>query len=107
LLQKGRFGCVFKIGEGIDVWIAFIARHYTTLMVLFRNEPSRLQMRQIERLHYDFEETNKPILARCTVNPLQLARLFKGVIDERFGPTLPRRAYITNGASRKFEVGLA
>jgi hypothetical protein len=78
---------------GDYVWIAFIARHYTTLMVLFRNEPSRLQMRQMERLQHDFEETNKRILNRCVVNTLQLSRPFKGYIQERPGPALPRRAF--------------
>lgn len=80
-----------KLGD--YVWIAFMARHYTTMMILFRNEPSRLQMRQMERLLHDFEETNKRILSRCTVNPLQMARPFKGFIQDRVGPALPRRAY--------------
>ena len=80
-----------KLGD--YVWIAFIARHYTTLMVLFRNEPSRLQLRQMERLQHDFEETNRRVLNRCTVNTLQLARPFKGYIEERPGPVLPRHAF--------------
>lgn len=70
-----------KLGD--YTWIAFMARHYTTLMVLFRNEPSRQHMRQMEHLQHDFEETNKNMLSRCTVNSQQLIRPFKGYIQER------------------------
>ena len=64
-------------------WVAFIARQYTTLMVLFSHEPSRLQMRQMERLHHDFEEANKRYLTRFTIDPTQLERPFVGFIKER------------------------
>jgi hypothetical protein len=77
-----------KLGD--YVWIAFMARHYTTLIVLFRNEPSRQHMRQMERMQHDFEETNKKLLRCRTVNPLQLVRPFKGYIQERPG-FVPRR----------------
>ncbi len=70
-----------KLDGGL--WVTFIARHYTTLMVLFRNEPSRLQMRQMERLHHDFEEANKRYLEHFTVDPTQLARPFVGFIKEK------------------------
>lgn len=65
------------------LWVAFMARRYTTLMVLFSNEPSRLQMRQMERLHHDFEEANKRYLAHFTIDPSKLARPFVGFIKER------------------------
>jgi hypothetical protein len=80
-----------KLGD--YVWITFMARHYTTLMILFRNEPSRLQIRQMERLQHDFEESNKRVLSRRVVNLLQLARPFKGYIQERPGPALPPKAF--------------
>jgi hypothetical protein len=64
-------------------WMAFMARRYTTLMVLFSNEPSRFQMRQMERLHHDFEEANKRYLAHFTIDPTKLARPFVGFIKER------------------------
>jgi hypothetical protein len=41
-------------------WLLFAAGRYTTIVTLFRNEPSELQGREIERLHHDFEEANRP-----------------------------------------------
>lgn len=66
-----------------STWMAFMARQFTTLMVLFSNEPSRLQMRQMERLHHDFEEANKRYLSHFTIDPTKLARPFVGFIKER------------------------
>jgi hypothetical protein len=68
---------------GAYAWVAFITRHYTTLMVVYRNEPSRLQMRQMERLQHDFEETNKQALSRSMVNSCQLVKPFKDLIQEQ------------------------
>lgn len=49
---------------GKKMWAVFMARRYTTLIVLFRNEPSRRQIQQMVRLHHDFEETNRQLLMR-------------------------------------------
>jgi hypothetical protein len=50
-----------------SLWVVFMARRYTTLMVAFNNEPSRQQIRQMERLHHNFEETNARFLTRFCV----------------------------------------
>jgi hypothetical protein len=52
--------------------VVFMARRYTTLMMVFSNEPSRQQIREMERMHHDFEETNKRSLVRLTVSPYQM-----------------------------------
>lgn len=43
-------------------WLLFAAEPYTTVVTLFRNEPSPLQIREIQRLHHDFEVANQPSL---------------------------------------------
>jgi hypothetical protein len=42
-------------------WLLFTVEPYTTVVTLFRNEPSPLQMREIQRLHHDFETANQVI----------------------------------------------
>ncbi|MCU0515042.1 MAG: hypothetical protein MUE40_21005 [Anaerolineae bacterium] len=49
-------------------WVAFFVREFTTVIVLFRNEPARLQMRQLQRLHHDFEEANRRLLDKFDVD---------------------------------------
>jgi hypothetical protein len=62
---------VVKLLSG-SMRVVFMARYYTTLMVVFSNEPSRQQMREMERTHHDFEETNKRTLMGLSVNPYQV-----------------------------------
>lgn len=64
-------------------WVVFIAREFTTTMVVFSNEPSKLQVRQMQRLQHDFEEANRRFLDKYTVNPTELARPFAGFVKEK------------------------
>jgi hypothetical protein len=66
-------------------WVVFLARDFTTMTILFSNEPSKLQLRQMQRLHHDFEEANRRFLDKYTVNPGQLARPFVGFIKTPSG----------------------
>jgi hypothetical protein len=49
-------------------WLLFAAEPYTTVATLFRNEPSPMQIREIQRLHHDFELANT-VLLRQPVAP--------------------------------------
>jgi hypothetical protein len=72
-----------KVGK--DTWVVYMAREFTTVMVVFRNEPSRLQMRQLQRIHHDFEEANRRLLDKQAVDKSKLARPFSGFIKEKAG----------------------
>jgi hypothetical protein len=43
-------------------WLLFAAGRYTSVVTLFHHEPSPLQIREIERLHHDFESANQAVL---------------------------------------------
>lgn len=42
-----------------DQWLLFDPGRYTTLVTLFRNQPSQQQADQLDRLHNDFEAANR------------------------------------------------
>jgi len=45
-------------------WLLFVGGRFTTVVTLFRNEPSPAQVREIMRLHNDFEIANALLLER-------------------------------------------
>lgn len=58
-------------------WLLFAAGRYSTVATLFHHEPSALQIREIERLHHDFETANAPALRQgYAVNKSSLAYPF-------------------------------
>jgi hypothetical protein len=58
-------------------WLLFAAGRYSTVATLFHHEPSALQIREIERLHHDFETANAPALRHgYAVNKSSLAYPF-------------------------------
>ena len=67
------------------VWIVFMARRFTTSVVIFRNEPSPQQIRELERLHHDFEEANRHFLDKTTVDGDKLARPFQRIVRKKLG----------------------
>ena len=52
------------------------AGRYTTIVTLFQNEPSQEQVREIERLHHDFEVANEVHLSTPSVDSSRLAYPF-------------------------------
>lgn len=62
------------------IWVMFMAREFTTAIVIFRNEPSQRQIRQLERMLHDFEEVNSRLLTKQNVDPGQLAKPFLGFV---------------------------
>lgn len=65
------------------LWLVFIARSYTTAILIFRNQPSKQQLTDMQRLHHDFEEANRRLLDAAHVQPKQLARPFIGFVKKR------------------------
>lgn len=61
-------------------WVVFMARNYTTAIVIFRNEPAQRQVRALERLLHDFEAANERFLDINTVDSSKLARPFIGFV---------------------------
>ena len=64
-------------------WVLFAAERYTTVATLFRNEPSPIQMREIQRLQHDFEVANKALLERATFEAGELAYPFQVFIQRK------------------------
>lgn len=57
-------------------WLLFTGGRYTTVVTLFRNEPSPNQRREIERLHSDFETANEALLEKGTLDSRKMAYPF-------------------------------
>lgn len=72
-----------KMGGG--VYLVFMARHFVTVIIVFRNEPAQAQLREIERLLHDFEEANTRFLEANSVDSSKLARPFIGFIKKKLG----------------------
>lgn len=72
-----------KLPSGI--WLVFMARRFTTTVVLFQNEPSPRQIRDLERLHHDFEEANRHFLDKTSVDGDKLARPFQRIVRKKLG----------------------
>lgn len=70
-----------KIGP--QQWLLFAAGRYTTVVTLFRNEPSPMQSREIERLHHDFEEANRAFLQRESVDKDKLVYPFLVFVQQK------------------------
>ncbi len=64
-------------------WVLFAAERYTTVATLFRNEPSPVQMREIQRLQHDFEVANKALLERSTFESGELAYPFHVFVQRK------------------------
>ena len=65
-------------------WLLFAAQRHTTVVTLFRNEPSPLQIREIQRLHQDFETANQNLLDKVQLDSKELAYPFHVFIQRKF-----------------------
>jgi len=63
-------------------WVLFESRRYTTIITLFRNEPSALQIREMQRLHHDFEVANQRFLATDKVDTKSLGYPFLAIVQK-------------------------
>ncbi|NWF70209.1 MAG: hypothetical protein HXY40_14075 [Chloroflexi bacterium] len=64
-------------------WLLFIGGQYTTIVTLFKNEPSPNQAREMERLHRDFEAANQPLLRQSQFDASRLAYPFLVFIQRK------------------------
>lgn len=82
-MQRGEYieSRLMRLEAG--VWLLFAARTYTTAVVVFVNEPSAWQLREIERLHHDFEQANQRYLDAANVDARSLARPFMGFVRRK------------------------
>lgn len=72
-----------KLSSGL--WVLFMARSFTTAIVVFRNEPAQRQIRELERLLHDFEEANRNLLDKMNVDKSKLAKPFIGFVKKKLG----------------------
>jgi hypothetical protein len=70
-----------KLSSGL--WVIFMARHFTTAVVIFKNEPAPHQIRELERLLHDFEEANRVYLDKLQVDRDKLAKPFLGFVRRK------------------------
>lgn len=66
-------------------WILFESRKYTTVITLFKNEPAALQIREMQRLHHDFEIANNRFLNNDEVDTKALAFPFLVIVQKTLG----------------------
>lgn len=64
-------------------WLVLTAGRGSTVAMQFRNEPALVQIREIERLHRDFETANRAALSRSTTAADTLAYPFLTFIEKR------------------------
>lgn len=63
-------------------WVLFESRKYTTIITLFQNEPSALQIRELQRLHHDFEIANQRFLTIDKVDTQALGYPFLTIVQK-------------------------
>jgi hypothetical protein len=68
---------------GLEQWLLFAAGKFTTIVTLFHNEPSQVQIRELERLHHDFEEANQAFLKKESVDKNKLAYPFLSFVQQK------------------------
>ena len=65
-------------------WILFTPGKFTTIVTLFRNEPSKMQAQELKRLHHDFENANQNVISKEIVDKDKLGYPFVVIIRQRF-----------------------
>lgn len=66
-------------------WLIFESRQLTTIVTVFQNEPSAVQIRELQRLHHDFEIANRRFLEMDTVNATLLGYPFLSIVQRSLG----------------------
>ena len=65
-------------------WILFTPGTFTTIVTLFRNEPSKMQGQELKRLHHDFESANQNVISKEVVDKDKLGFPFVVIIRQQF-----------------------
>ena len=88
------FGMMIEVNKLVDQrllqkdarhWLLFNPGRYTSVVTFFANEPSQMQMKEIARLHHDFEVANTHALQQPNVDASTLGQPFVVFIKEKFG----------------------
>jgi hypothetical protein len=66
-------------------WLLLVNGRFTTVITLFQNEPSRVQIRELERLHRDFEDANHYAFERGAVDAQTLGYPFLTFVQKKLG----------------------
>ncbi|MFN8375681.1 MAG: hypothetical protein U0694_22775 [Anaerolineae bacterium] len=66
-------------------WLVFVAGRYTTIVTLFKHEPSRMQTHEMERLHRDFEDANHYAFERGALDANTLGYPFVAFVQKKLG----------------------
>lgn len=64
-------------------WLLFSGGRYTTVVTYFKNEPSPYQIREIKRLHADFEIANSPRLTQYPLDSKKMAYPFVVFVQQK------------------------
>jgi hypothetical protein len=64
-------------------WLVYAAQPQTSVIVLFLNEPSPLQMREIQRLHQDFETANETFLQQPILDVKHMVYPFNSFVQRK------------------------
>ena len=72
---------VEKMGDG--QWLLYVPGRFSTVVTLFVNEPSDMQIRKIEQLHRDFEKANRNLLEYDFIDANQLVYPFTVFVQKR------------------------
>lgn len=68
-------------------WLLYTADKQTLVITLFAHEPSPAQIREMQRLHQDFETANRNLLAVDEVETGKLAYPFRVFVQRKLRPT--------------------
>lgn len=84
LMDAGEFIDRRVLKQRDERWLLFAPGKFTTAIVLFHHEPSPQQMREVERLHHDFEQANASALSTTgRVNNGRLAYPFVIILQKK------------------------
>lgn len=64
-------------------WLLFTSRKHTTSITLFLNEPSAIQIRELQRLTHDFEVANQRFLGEDDVDVKSLGYPFLSIVQRK------------------------
>jgi len=67
-------------------WVLFESRKHTTIITLFQNEPAAIQIREMQRLHHDFEVANQRFLVSDKVDANSLGYPFLTIVQKSLKP---------------------
>jgi hypothetical protein len=71
-------------------WLMFNAGKFTTIVCLFKNEPSPMQIREMVRLHQDFETANEQFFDKVEFDTTKLAYPFLVFIQRKLQPKITK-----------------